>query len=145
MKRLVSRFMVKLVIEAAGTMADIKLQQLKSNKKAFLWERSFYKKSFPEGSLSCEGRDRTYDLRVMSPTSYRCSTSRCIFNRNQDDLFSLFRYRFFNWIANVGVYTFPANSFLSFFLYIRCAGSRHLFNHAISLVRNIAGTGSFNF
>ena len=25
----------------------------------------------------CEGRDRTSDLRVMSPTSYRCSTSRC--------------------------------------------------------------------
>src|SRR5581483_2692510 len=24
----------------------------------------------------CEGRDRTSDLRVMSPTSYRCSTSR---------------------------------------------------------------------
>ena len=24
-----------------------------------------------------EDRDRTYDLRVMSPTSYRCSTSRC--------------------------------------------------------------------
>src|SRR6187551_2162767 len=27
--------------------------------------------------LSCEGEDRTPDLRVMSPTSYRCSTSRC--------------------------------------------------------------------
>ena len=27
--------------------------------------------------LSCEGWDRTSDLRVMSPTSYRCSTSRC--------------------------------------------------------------------
>ena len=28
--------------------------------------------------LRCsEDRDRTYDLRVMSPTSYRCSTSRC--------------------------------------------------------------------
>ena len=28
--------------------------------------------------LSCsEDRDRTCDLRVMSPTSYRCSTSRC--------------------------------------------------------------------
>ncbi|GEM_PF-3209671 len=27
--------------------------------------------------LGCsEDRDRTYDLRVMSPTSYRCSTSR---------------------------------------------------------------------
>ena len=26
---------------------------------------------------SSEDRDRTYDLRVMSPTSYRCSTSRC--------------------------------------------------------------------
>ena len=25
----------------------------------------------------CEGWDRTSDLRVMSPTSYRCSTSRC--------------------------------------------------------------------
>ena len=24
-----------------------------------------------------EDRDRTYDLWVMSPTSYRCSTSRC--------------------------------------------------------------------
>lgn len=24
-----------------------------------------------------EDRDRTCDLRVMSPTSYRCSTSRC--------------------------------------------------------------------
>jgi hypothetical protein len=24
----------------------------------------------------CEGEDRTPDLRVMSPTSYRCSTSR---------------------------------------------------------------------
>jgi hypothetical protein len=23
---------------------------------------------------SCGGRNRTYDLRVMSPTSYRCST-----------------------------------------------------------------------
>jgi hypothetical protein len=29
-----------------------------------------------EADFSCEGRDRTYDLRVMSPTSYRCSTSR---------------------------------------------------------------------
>ena len=28
--------------------------------------------------LCCEGRDRTSDLRVMSPTSYRCSTSRCL-------------------------------------------------------------------
>src|ERR1700694_2753139 len=28
------------------------------------------------GGSSCEGRDRTSDLRVMSPTSYRCSTSR---------------------------------------------------------------------
>src|SRR6478736_943890 len=27
----------------------------------------------------CEGRDRTSDLRVMSSTSYRCSTSRFIF------------------------------------------------------------------
>ena len=27
--------------------------------------------------FSCEGRVRTSDLRVMSPTSYRCSTSRC--------------------------------------------------------------------
>ena len=26
--------------------------------------------------VSCEGRDRTSDLRVMSPPSYRCSTSR---------------------------------------------------------------------
>ena len=26
---------------------------------------------------SCEEKDRTSDLRVMSPTSYRCSTSRC--------------------------------------------------------------------
>ena len=25
----------------------------------------------------CEGEDRTPDLRVLSPTSYRCSTSRC--------------------------------------------------------------------
>jgi len=25
--------------------------------------------------FSCEGWDRTSDLRVMSPTSYRCSTS----------------------------------------------------------------------
>ena len=106
--------MVKLVIEAAGTMADIKLQQLKSNKKAFLWERSFYKKSFPEGSLSCEGRDRTYDLRVMSPTSYRCSTSRCILGwKAAVKLYSVIA--FFNWIANVGVYTFSANSFFSLF------------------------------
>ena len=28
--------------------------------------------------LCCEGRVRTSDLRVMSPTSYRCSTSRYI-------------------------------------------------------------------
>ncbi len=27
--------------------------------------------------LSSENRDRTCDLRVMSPTSYRCSISRC--------------------------------------------------------------------
>ena len=27
--------------------------------------------------VSCEGEDRTPDLWVMSPTSYRCSTSRC--------------------------------------------------------------------
>jgi hypothetical protein len=27
--------------------------------------------------VCCEGEDRTPDLRVMSPTSYRCSTSRC--------------------------------------------------------------------
>ena len=27
--------------------------------------------------FSCEEKDRTSDLRVMSPTSYRCSTSRC--------------------------------------------------------------------
>ena len=26
--------------------------------------------------VGCEGEDRTPDLRVMSPTSYRCSTSR---------------------------------------------------------------------
>lgn len=29
-----------------------------------------------KGPLCCEGEDRTPDLRVMSPTSYRCSTSR---------------------------------------------------------------------
>ena len=27
--------------------------------------------------ISCEGEVRTPDLWVMSPTSYRCSTSRC--------------------------------------------------------------------
>lgn len=31
-----------------------------------------------DGLLCCEGEDRTPDLRVMSPMSYRCSTSRKI-------------------------------------------------------------------
>ncbi len=30
-----------------------------------------------EGLLSCGGKTRTYDLWVMSPTSYHCSTPRC--------------------------------------------------------------------
>jgi hypothetical protein len=30
---------------------------------------------------SCEEKDRTSDLRVMSPTSYRCSTSHCKYSR----------------------------------------------------------------
>ena len=33
-------------------------------------------KGLYRGLLSCERRDRTSDLRVMSPTSYRCSISR---------------------------------------------------------------------
>ncbi len=33
--------------------------------------------AFAEPHFSCEDRDRTSDLRVMSPTSYRCSTSPC--------------------------------------------------------------------
>jgi hypothetical protein len=45
MKQLVSCFMVKLVIEVACTVADNWLLQLKSNKKAFLMERSFNKKA----------------------------------------------------------------------------------------------------
>ena len=37
-----------------------------------------FKRKRPENQASsCEEKDRTSDLRVMSPTSYRCSTSRC--------------------------------------------------------------------
>ena len=35
------------------------------------------KKALVTEPVSCEDWDRTSDLRVMSPTSYRCSTSRC--------------------------------------------------------------------
>src|SRR4051812_35585570 len=35
------------------------------------------KKPSEREGFCCEGWDRTTDLRVMSPTSYRCSTSRC--------------------------------------------------------------------
>jgi hypothetical protein len=34
-------------------------------------------RDLPLSAFGCEERDRTSDLRVMSPTSYRCSTSRC--------------------------------------------------------------------
>ena len=45
-----------------GTIHDINCKHKKSPFKSF---------------CSCEGEDRTPDLWVMSPTSYRCSTSRC--------------------------------------------------------------------
>src|SRR5215510_4995075 len=42
--------------------------------------------------ICCEGRDRTSDLRVMSPTSYRCSTSRCGLQMYVGDLLAPNKY-----------------------------------------------------
>ena len=37
-------------------------------------------------SFSCEGGNRTPDLKVMSLPSYRCSISRCLFYKDKDKL-----------------------------------------------------------
>src|SRR6185312_3153263 len=56
----------------------------------------------------CEGWDRTTDLRVMSPTSYRCSTSRCGGQR-YDSLPSLP-----NSMKRLSIFPDPAFSFSEF-------------------------------
>ena len=49
------------------------------NKKSLLWIQGRLWHQLRADYLCCGGRIRTYDLWVMSPTSYHCSTPRYLF------------------------------------------------------------------
>ena len=49
------------------------------NKKSLHWDSGEALVSARADHLCCGGRIRTYDLWVMSPTSYHCSTPRYLF------------------------------------------------------------------
>ena len=74
----------------------------------------------------CEGRVRTSDLRVMSPTSYRCSTS---------------RYKG----AKITAASFLPKLYLSFLFYRGTTTYIQARYYRISFVANSAGTCSFCF
>ena len=106
-------------------------------------------KGLKRGLLCCERRDRTSDLRVMSPTSYRCSIS-----RYKIESISLLGHSIYlshksypvEWGAKVGLAGLPTKKnclIVCFSFYGSTTTAANITDHAIAFIIDIATTTGF--
>jgi hypothetical protein len=106
-------------------------------------------KGLKRGLLCCERRDRTSDLRVMSPTSYRCSISR--YKIETISLLGPFNFLFtvlflFEWGAKVGFRGLPTKKnclILCFSFYRSPPAAANISNHSITTIIDITSATGF--